>query len=90
MTNTTPTAATRTVTLTIAVPIDARRMTTDFDGTVCFWHEPEKGKCITPHDVTLAWHGGGAIETHRTRIPCPHWRDTLIDLAPEPATKETT
>lgn len=86
MTNTTPTAATRTVTLTIRVPEGARWQTTDEDGEVKFWRE----RPYPADDYWAADYGEWDLSRAETNTPCPHWRDTLIALAPEPATKETT
>jgi len=71
---------TRRITIEIAVPDEARWMTTGGSGTLHFW----AGKRPIADDE-LGWCAplghSACVHSIPTGIECPHWRDTLTDLS---------
>lgn len=79
----------RTIEITVKVPDGARCHTTDSDGMLAFWTErPETWELdMSPRPMKGGYHGRGGTNLGciQTGIPCPTWRDSLVDLSTSPA-----
>jgi hypothetical protein len=76
-----------TIQITVAVPAGARWQTTDEAGAVEFWRGDKPSPVKEPYHRHGEWWfrgEGRLLAQYPTNIPCPNWRDTLIDLEAHP------